>query len=84
MATALEQLVIGVDIGGTGTKFGIVDRHGNVLFSSEISTKIHPTVESFIDDLYTALSELIESSGGRGRIKVAIGCANADTFYSSN
>ena len=32
---ALDPLVIGIDIGGTGTKFGIVDRVGNVLFSSE-------------------------------------------------
>ena len=36
---ALEPLAIGVDIGGTGTKFGIVDRVGNVLFSGEMSTK---------------------------------------------
>jgi len=34
--SALEALAIGIDIGGTGTKFGIVDRVGNVLFSSEI------------------------------------------------
>jgi len=33
--SALEALAIGIDIGGTGTKFGIVDRVGNVLFSSE-------------------------------------------------
>jgi glucokinase len=82
MATALEQLVIGIDIGGTGTKFGIVDRHGNVLFSSEISTKKHATIESFIDELYTALSELIESSGGTGRIKgIGVGAPNGN-FYT--
>ncbi len=82
MATALEQLVIGIDIGGTGTKFGIVDRDGNVLFSSEISTKKHATVESFIDDLYTALSELIERAGGRGRIKgIGVGAPNGN-FYT--
>jgi len=81
MASALEQLVIGIDIGGTGTKFGIVDRHGNVLFSSEISTKKHTTVESFIDELYTALSELIESSGGRGRIKgLGVGAPNGNYY----
>ncbi|MBS1512692.1 MAG: ROK family protein [Bacteroidetes bacterium] len=81
MATALEQLVIGIDIGGTGTKFGIVDRDGNVLFSSEISTKKHPTVESFIDDLYIALSELIERSGGRGRIKgIGVGAPNGNYY----
>lgn len=38
-APSLDPLAIGIDIGGTGTKFGIVDRNGNVLFSSEISTK---------------------------------------------
>jgi glucokinase len=82
MATALEQLVIGVDIGGTGTKFGIVDRDGNVLFSSEISTKKHATVESFIDELYTALSELIEKAGGTGRIKgIGVGAPNGN-FYT--
>ncbi|MGC4103393.1 ROK family protein [Ferruginibacter sp.] len=82
MATALEQLVIGIDIGGTGTKFGIVDRVGNVLFSSEISTKKHATVDSFIDDLYEALSELIQKSGGTGRIKgIGVGAPNGN-FYT--
>jgi glucokinase len=82
MATAVEQLVIGIDIGGTGTKFGIVDRDGNVLFSSEISTKKHATVESFIDELYTALSELIEKAGGTGRIKgIGVGAPNGN-FYT--
>ena len=81
MATALEQLVIGIDIGGTGTKFGIVDRDGNVLFSSEISTKKHSTVESFINDLYDALSELIERSGGSGRIKgIGVGAPNGNYY----
>ena len=35
----IDPLAIGIDIGGTGTKFGIVDRVGNVLFSGGISTK---------------------------------------------
>jgi glucokinase len=82
MATALEQLVIGVDIGGTGTKFGIVDRMGNVLFSSEISTKKHKSVETFIDELYTELSKLIEKCGGSGRIKgMGVGAPNGN-FYT--
>ena len=36
-----EKLAIGIDIGGTGTKYGIVDRDGNVLFSGEMSTRKH-------------------------------------------
>jgi glucokinase len=82
MTTALDQLVIGIDIGGTGTKFGIVDRDGNVLFGSEISTKKHATVETFIDELYTALTALIEKSGGVGRIKgIGVGAPNGN-YYS--
>jgi glucokinase len=82
MATALEQLVVGIDIGGTGTKFGIVDRNGNVLFSSEMSTKKHPTVDSFINELYDELSALIERAGGAGRIKgIGVGAPNGN-FYS--
>jgi glucokinase len=81
MATSLEQLVIGIDIGGTGTKFGIVDKDGNVLFSSEISTKKHAAVETFIEELSAELSVLIEKSGGRGRIKgVGVGAPNGNYY----
>ena len=62
-STSLQQLAIGIDIGGTGTKFGIVDRNGNILFSSEISSRNHSQVEDFIDELHGALYELIERAG---------------------
>ena len=44
-----QPLAVGIDIGGTGTKFGIVDRNGNILYSGELSTKGHDRVEGFID-----------------------------------
>ncbi|HTL09459.1 MAG TPA: ROK family protein [Chitinophagaceae bacterium] len=80
-STSLQQLVIGIDIGGTGTKFGIVDRDGNVLFSSEISTKKHLTVESFIDELHEAMYVLIQKAGGSGRIKgIGVGAPNGNYY----
>ena len=79
--SALEALAIGIDIGGTGTKFGIVDRVGNVLFSSEISTRKHSDVNSFIDELYTELSKLIDNVGGIGRIKgIGVGAPNGNYY----
>jgi len=85
MATAtpsLEPLAIGIDIGGTGTKFGIVDRNGNVLFSSEISTKSHKVVETFLVELHDSLAPLIKKSGGVGRIKgIGVGAPNGN-FYT--
>lgn len=82
MTNSMEALAIGIDIGGTGTKFGIVDRVGNVLFSSEISTRKHTDVNNFIDELYTELSKLIDNVGGIGRIKaIGVGAPNGN-FYT--
>ncbi|MCX6298770.1 MAG: ROK family protein [Bacteroidetes bacterium] len=79
---SLEQLAIGIDIGGTGTKFGIVDKEGNVLFSSEMSTKKHATIESFITDLHKNITPLIDQVGGIGRIKgIGVGAPNGN-FYT--
>jgi len=82
ITNSMEALAIGIDIGGTGTKFGIVDRVGNVLFSSEISTRKHSDVNTFIDELYTELSKLIDNVGGIGRIKgIGVGAPNGN-FYT--
>jgi glucokinase len=79
---SLEPLAIGVDIGGTGTKFGIVDRVGNVLFTGDLSTKKHKKVETFIDDLHDKLSALIQTVGGPGRIRgIGVGAPNGN-FYT--
>lgn len=81
-AKSMEQLAIGIDIGGTGTKFGIVDRLGNLLFSDEMSTRNHEELEGFIDDLYNNVAPLIEKAGGVGRIKgIGLGAPNGN-YYS--
>jgi len=79
--SAVPALAVGIDIGGTGTKFGVVDRDGNVLFSGEISTKKHAEVTTFIDELYNALSALIEKAGGIGRMKgIGVGAPNGNYY----
>ena len=79
---ALDPLAIGIDIGGTGTKFGIVDHVGNVLFSGHLSTRKHARVETFIDELYENLKILIDKAGGIGRMKgIGVGAPNGN-FYT--
>jgi glucokinase len=80
--TSLEALALGIDIGGTGTKFGIVDRTGNVLFTGDLSTKRHKKIETFIDELHDKLSVLIQNVGGTGRIRgIGVGAPNGN-FYT--
>jgi glucokinase len=77
----MDSYVIGVDIGGTGTKYGIVDKDGNVLHSSSMPTNTHEHVHTYIDELYVRLSELIEKVGGVGRIKgIGIGAPNGNIY----
>ena len=77
-----KKIAIGIDIGGTGTKYGIVDRDGNVLFSGELSTKKHKEIEPYIDELYVHLLELIDKAGGIDQIiGVGVGAPNGN-FYS--
>jgi glucokinase len=77
-----EKLAIGIDIGGTGTKYGIVDRDGNVLFSGEMSTKKHKEIDQFIDELHTHLTVLINQAGGLDRmLGIGVGAPNGN-FYS--
>lgn len=77
-----EKLAIGIDIGGTGTKYGIVDRDGNVLFSGEMSTKKHKEIEQFIDELHVHLKVLIDQAGGLERmLGIGVGAPNGN-FYS--
>lgn len=79
---AVEPLAVGIDIGGTGTKYGIVDHVGNVLFSGSMSTKKHTKVETFIDELHKKVTELIEKAGGAGRMKgIGVGAPNGN-FYT--
>jgi glucokinase len=63
------------------TKYGIVDKDGNVLHSSSMPTNTHEQVNTFIDELYVRLSELIEKVGGVGRIKgIGIGAPNGNIY----
>src|SRR6202171_4934923 len=79
---SLEPLAIGIDIGGTGTKFGIVDRIGNVLFTGDLSTRKHKKIETFIEELHDKLSALINTVGGPGRIRgIGVGAPNGN-FYT--
>src|SRR5678809_1758286 len=78
---SVTPLATGIDIGGTNTKYGIVDRDGNVLFSGEMSTKKHKTVDTFINELHEVVSEVIEAAGGTGRMKgIGVGAPNGNYY----
>src|ERR1035437_1606503 len=77
----MKQVVIGVDIGGTSSKYGLVDMEGNVLAEGSICTDIYDTVEDFQKGLYEAIEKTIAPIKNTVEIKgVGFGAPNAN-FY---
>ena len=56
-----NELAIGIDIGGTNTKYGLVNHRGDIVEKGELKTDGYPTIESFVEALYKTLKPLIDS-----------------------
>jgi glucokinase len=79
-----KPYVIGMDMGGTNTVFGVVDSRGNVISKSAIKTGTHTDVNLYIQDLYNELIKLIDAVGGSEKIKgIGVGAPNGN-FYTGN
>ena len=76
-----KPFVIGIDMGGTNTAFGIVDARGTVIASSSIKTGKHSKIEDYIDELYTEINRIIVANDAEGKINgIGIGAPNANYF----
>ena len=76
-----KPYVIGIDMGGTNTAFGIVDARGNVIASSSIKTGKHSKIEDYIDELYTEIHRIMVANDAEGKINgIGIGAPNGNYF----
>ncbi len=76
-----KPYVIGVDMGGTNTVFGIVDARGVVIASASIKTQKHSNINDYIDELYNETMRLVEANDATGKIHgIGIGAPNANYF----
>lgn len=55
----MKEVAIGIDIGGTFTKFGIIDSEGMSLAEDVLSTADYPEVEGFISALNKKLKSMV-------------------------
>lgn len=78
-----KPYVIGIDMGGTNTVFGIVDARGNVISKGGIKTD-NPDINDYVLNLKTELTKLIDAAGGIEKIKgIGAGCPNGN-YYTGN
>lgn len=78
-----KTYVVGIDMGGTNTAFGIVDTRGNVIAKAAIKTD-NPDIDNYVLQLKIELGKLIDAHGGIGKIKgIGAGCPNGN-YYTGN
>ena len=76
-----KQVALGVDIGGTNTKFGLVNHRGEILDKGSIRTDEFEQVEDFIDALYNKLKPLIDEYCTERQFDgIGVGAPNANYY----
>ena len=77
----LKPYVIGLDLGGTNSVFGIVDSRGEIKATTAIKTQAYASVEDYVKASLDALHIIIEQVGGIGTIKaMGIGAPNGNYY----
>lgn len=77
----MKRYAIGIDVGGTNTKFGVVDPEGTILVQDRILTHSDAPVEQFIATLSTKLKPMIEQYGGIDSfVGIGMGAPNANYY----
>ena len=79
--SVLKPYVIGLDLGGTNSVFGIVDTRGEIKATTAIKTQGYAKVEDYVDACVTALHPIIDEVGGIEMIKaMGIGAPNGNYY----
>ncbi len=80
----MADYAIGIDIGGTNTKFGVVDRNGHILDQDRTLTNAHESVQEYIEDLYEKIRPMIDRAGGIDKFAgIGVGAPNGN-YYTGN
>lgn len=77
----LKPYVIGLDLGGTNSVFGIVDSRGEIKATTAIKTQSYTNVSDYVDASVEALQIIVDQVGGASKIKaMGIGAPNANYY----
>ncbi|MBE6294661.1 MAG: ROK family protein [Bacteroidales bacterium] len=80
-----KNLVIGIDIGGTGTKIGLVDARGEILARDEgIATTAYSTFDGFVDAMSEVIERLLTATDSHGKVRgIGVGAPDSN-YYTGN
>ena len=74
----MKEVVAGIDIGGTNTVLGLVEKTGNIIAEGNLKTMDYPDIHDFVSALDTTIKEMIEANPGFKLAAIGIGAPNAN------
>ena len=78
------DLAIGVDIGGTKTKIGLVNKEGECLIKMFFRTREYPKLDEYLDKVVESINGLVHELGGEHNIiGCGIGAPNASSTHGT-
>lgn len=69
MEYGAKSLVIGLDLGGTNSEFGVVDSKGEIITTTSIKTQAYPSVDQYVMESAKAVKQIAEQVGGMEKIR---------------
>ena len=76
-----EQYVLGIDIGGTNSVFGVVDARGSILYSGAIKTGQYSDIDDYVAELCKGVRIIVDLAGGIELFRgVGVGAPNGNYF----
>ena len=76
-----KPYVVGIDIGGTNTVFGIVNARGQIVASDSVKTLKHSNFDDYISDIYEGINRLIRVNEFEDQIQgIGIGAPNGNYY----
>ena len=80
----IKTYVIGLDLGGTNSVFGIVDSRGDIKATTAVKTQAYEKVEDYVKACVDAVQVIIDQTGGIQNIKaMGIGAPNGNYYTGS-
>lgn len=75
-----KPFAIGIDIGGTNTSLGLVDRRGEILLQSSLRTTDYETLDAYIADMEQEVAKFRKRAGVDNISGVGVGAPNGNYY----
>lgn len=76
----MKPFAIGIDIGGTNTSLGLVDRRGEILLQSALRTTDYETLDAYIADMEQEIAKFRKRAGVDNINGIGVGAPNGNYY----